>query len=207
MNILVLVFCFPRSSQEVSVRHCANPLWHCTDGERLEELEMSLSAARFWSLLGSPRRLRPFWTRSVPQVPPEEPRVGTVCAASSCRVSCPAFWQGVPCTLRSAHASRQPRTSGSDFSAYQLLSHLEHSLFPNIFPLLFLIRTDLWITLFWLCASYSVAVCVVIPFTEARDWKQLETWKKGPLFVFCFDGGGGTPVCKQSCLLSCKEVS
>lgn len=34
MSILFLVFCFPGSSQEVSVRQCANLLWHCEDRDK-----------------------------------------------------------------------------------------------------------------------------------------------------------------------------
>lgn len=169
---------------------------------------MSLSSVHFSSLRWRLRRLWQLWKWSFSQMSPKEGSQDRYDMCIQLMLMSP-----VPRSGSVSVPDRQPPTwvSVCDFSAYQCAYQLSNNfrtlLLPYIFSLLFLFSMDLWITLFWLCTSCSAAMRFIMRFTGARDWKQLETWKQEPLFVFCLDDGDGSPVCRYCSLLSFKEVS
>lgn len=159
MNSLLLVFGFPGSSQEVSARHCANLLGHCTDVWRAQV--MSLSHVHFSSLLWSLRRLLQHWKWSFYQMSSEDPRID-ICVSSWCQclTSCVL---AVRSENHALHICFQPATC---MSAYQLLNNFRTFLLPCIF---FSALPNQY-------GSLSCPLCIPLPctspFTGARDWNN-----------------------------------
>lgn len=169
MNSLLLVFGFPGSSQEVSARHCANLLGHCTDVWRAQV--MSLSHVHFSSLLWSLRRLPQHWKWSFDQMSSEDPRID-MCVSSWCQclTSCVL---AVRSENHALHVCFQPATC---MSAYQLLNTSEHSYFP-----VFFLCSSLSVWISELSTLYSIAMHFT--FYRSKRLKQLEAWKDPVCFL------------------------